>query len=194
MDATESKIDTYTIVMEATSKNGIPSLLLDASIATLEEMMNSILFSVTDFQVTLRNQKDGVDIFLCGKGNELTTRNQEIAKADQNAYHTESQQSILCSIANGSGYERFISGLVIQIALSWFSQKSKPDFIAIDEGFGCLDANNLGKIGVLFDYLRQQYQFLIIITHVDQIKDDVDNEIEILVNRGESQINYGFII
>mmetsp|Transcript_24122 Transcript_24122/g.38766 ORF Transcript_24122/g.38766 Transcript_24122/m.38766 type:complete len:163 (+) Transcript_24122:1966-2454(+) len=97
-----------------------------------------------------------------------------------------------CSIANGSGYERFIAGLVIQIALSWFSMRSKPDFVAIDEGFGCLDSENLSRVGVIFDYLRQQYRYLIIITHIDAIKDDIDIGIDIQIDKmsGDSFIKY----
>ncbi|GAB5372400.1 hypothetical protein AAMO2058_001662100 [Amorphochlora amoebiformis] len=167
----EKEKEKHPLLTEATSKTGVPSRLLERSIMALQEMANGILLSVADFQIAIENKKDGLEIFIRHDG-----RSGYVMPGED--METEGEGTF-CSVGNGSGYERFIVGLAIQIALSWHSQKSRPDFIAIDEGFGCLDSDNLARVGTIFDFLRQQYRLVLIITHIDKIKDDVDMTIEI---------------
>ena len=42
-----------------------------------------------------------------------------------------------------SGMEKFISSLAIRVALINVSNLPRPNFLAIDEGFGTLDSENL---------------------------------------------------
>ena len=78
-----------------------------------------------------------------------------------------------------SGMERFISSLAIRIALINVSALPRPNFIAIDEGWGSLDAEHISAVVNLFDYFRTKFDFSIIISHVDTMRDMVDNLIEV---------------
>ena len=49
----------------------------------------------------------------------------------------------------------------------------------IDEGFGKLDPQNLEAVSRMFDYLRTQFDHVIVISHSELMKDMVDNMIEI---------------
>jgi DNA repair exonuclease SbcCD ATPase subunit len=49
----------------------------------------------------------------------------------------------------------------------------------IDEGFGKLDVKNLESIQRMFDYLKTIFEHVIVISHVESMKDMVDNMIEI---------------
>ena len=69
------------------------------------------------------------------------------------------------------------------------SQISKPRFMIIDEGFGALDTNNLSEIGRIFNYLRSKYRFILLITHIDSIKDDLDMQLEIKKYGEYSRVN-----
>ena len=62
--------------------------------------------------------------------------------------------------------------------------------MAIDEGFGNLDADNLNSMYMLFDYLKTQFDFLLIITHIDKMRDVVDFLIEIKNDNGYSSVNF----
>jgi DNA repair exonuclease SbcCD ATPase subunit len=66
----------------------------------------------------------------------------------------------------------------------------RPSFLAIDEGLGNLDSNMLTSIGMLFEYLKTQFQFTLLISHIDQARDMVDNIVELAKINGYSKIQY----
>jgi len=90
-------------------------------------------------------------------------------------YLTRNRQS--CSILMASGFEKFMCSIAIRVAMMNVSLLPKPNFIAIDEGFGALDAENLGGINVLFNYLKGDFEIVLIISHIDLLKNDVENVI-----------------
>ena len=89
-----------------------------------------------------------------------------------------------------SGMERFISSLAIRVALINVSALPRPNFIAIDEGWGSLDSEHIAAVINLFEYFRNKFDFSIIISHVDSMRDMVDNLIEVNKLNGFSQISH----
>jgi len=87
-----------------------------------------------------------------------------------------------------SGMEKFIASLAIRIALINVSALPRPNFIAIDEGWGSLDAEHISAVVNLFEYFRTKFDFSIIISHVDSMRDMVDNLIEVNKINGYSKI------
>jgi DNA repair exonuclease SbcCD ATPase subunit len=62
--------------------------------------------------------------------------------------------------------------------------------LVVDEGFSALDASNLPALSTLFSVLKTQFDFLIIISHLDAIRDFVDSRMEITKENGFSKIVY----
>ena len=89
-----------------------------------------------------------------------------------------------------SGMEKFISSLAIRVALINISSLPRPTFLAIDEGFGNLDSNNINSIALLFDYLKTEFDFMLVISHIDVMRDMVDDLIEISRNGQLSKVIY----
>ena len=89
-----------------------------------------------------------------------------------------------------SGMEKFISSLAIRVALINISSLPRPTFLAIDEGFGNLDTNNINSIAMLFDYLKTEFDFILIISHIDIMRDMVDDLIEINRTGSVSNVIY----
>ena len=58
--------------------------------------------------------------------------------------------------------EKFIASLAIRVGLINVSNLPRPNFLAIDEGFGNLDSSNLNSIFRLFDYLKTEFDYIII--------------------------------
>ena len=87
-----------------------------------------------------------------------------------------------------SGMEKFISSLAIRVALINVSNLPRPNFLAIDEGFGNLDSDNLNSMFMLFDYLKTEFNFIMVISHLDALKDASDGLFEINVDKGFSKI------
>ena len=92
------------------------------------------------------------------------------------------------SLELSSGMEKFISSLAIRNALVQVSSLPRPNFIAIDEGLGVMDPTVLANFSLFLEYLKTQFDFVIIISHIDVVRDIVDSQIEIKKENGYSKI------
>jgi DNA repair exonuclease SbcCD ATPase subunit len=59
----------------------------------------------------------------------------------------------------------------------------------MDEGFGVLDSDKLHSIGLLFDYIRKNFDFALCVSHVKDLRDFVDVSLSIEKNSGYSRFN-----
>jgi exonuclease SbcC len=75
--------------------------------------------------------------------------------------------------------EKMISSIAIRVALTNISSLPKSSMLIIDEGFGTLDDNNLEACARLLTNLKSYFKNILVISHVDTIKDIVDNVIDI---------------
>lgn len=160
----EATYEAYKYYMEAVGRDGIPYDLMSKVIPNIEAEINNILSQIVDFTISL--EVDGKNIV--GKLNYDYDR--------------------VWPLENSSGMERFISSLAIRVALMNASNLPKPSFLIIDEGLGTLDAENMTSMHTLFGILKAQFDFLIVISHLDVVRDMVDNLIEIKREDGFSYI------
>ena len=162
----EQQYKGYEYYLEAVKRNGVPYQLITEALPKIEAEINNILTQVVDFVVTL--ETDGKNI------------NGYIVYDNDNYWPLELT----------SGMEKFISSLAIRASLINVTSLPRPNFLAIDEGFGVLDSDNLNSMYLLFDYLKSQFGFIMCISHIDAMRDIVDKLIEIKKVNGYSQINY----
>ena len=78
-----------------------------------------------------------------------------------------------------------MSSLAIRVALINISSLPKTDLLIIDEGFGALDEMNVESCNRLLKSLKRWFRNILVISHVDGVKDVVDNVIEI-TSRGKN--------
>ena len=156
----------YEYYLQAVNRDGVPYDLSTTAVPFIEQEINNILSQLVEFQLML--EMDGKNI---------------------NCYIVYDQDNFW-PIELTSGMEKFISSLAIRTALINVSSLPRPNFLAIDEGFGVLDADNLNSIFNLFDYLKTQFSFMLVISHIDSMRDVVDKLIEIVKTNGNSKIYY----
>ena len=82
-----------------------------------------------------------------------------------------------------SGAQKFIGSVAIRDSLRFVSSLTKPSLCIIDEGFGALDNDLTIAMQSVFYYLKGKYKNTWIITHKNEIKDFVDNIIQVTKNR-----------
>jgi DNA repair exonuclease SbcCD ATPase subunit/DNA repair exonuclease SbcCD nuclease subunit len=162
----ETEYKAYGYYLESVKRDGIPYELISKAVPKIESEINNVLNQIVDFNMVLNT--DGKNI------------NGYIIYDEDNYWPLELT----------SGMERFISSLAIRIALINVSALPRPNFIAIDEGWGSLDAEHISSVVNLFDYFRTKFDFSIIISHVDSMRDMVDNLIEVNKTNGFSKINH----
>lgn len=162
----ETKYEGYEYYLQCVKRDGIPYELISDILPKLEVEINNILQPLVDFQILLNT--DGKNI------------NSYIAYGDEEFWPLELT----------SGMEKFISSVAIRTALINVSNLPRPNFIAIDEGFGSLDSDNFNSLYLLFDYLKGEFDFLVTISHIDKTRDMVDQIIDITKLGGFSSIRY----
>jgi len=90
----------------------------------------------------------------------------------------------------GSGMEKMISSIAIRVALINVSTLPKTDMFIIDEGFGALDDTSIEACNRLLTSLKRYFRTIIVITHVDGVKDVADAILEITKNEKDSKVVY----
>ncbi len=161
----EEKNRLYTYYLDAIKRDGIPYELISKAMPVIENEINNILGQVVDFGIVM--DIDGKNI------------NAKIVYEDQE-----------WALEMCSGMEKFISGLAIRVALINICGLPRPNFLVIDEGFGTLDSNNLSSLFGMMQYLKTQFDFIWIISHLDAMRDIVDGLIEIKKVDGFSKIDF----
>jgi len=160
----QSKYDLYKMYSEAVHRDGVPHQLISDTIPQIQEEINTILQQLVDFMIVLHPDDKNINAYI--------------------AYDNDRYWPIELT----SGMEKFVASLAIRSSLINVSSLPRPNFIAIDEGFGALDSNNLGSIVSYFDHLKNQFKFIMIVSHIDSMRDAVDNIIEINKIDGRSKV------
>jgi len=153
----------YEYYLKSIDKDGISYQLMSKILPKIEDEINNILSNLVEFKIILNT--DGKNV---------------------NAYIVYNNQYWPLELS--SGMERFISAIAIRVGLINTSNLPKPTFFAIDEGLGVLDSTNLNQIYLLFNYIREVFQFTMIISHIDMVRDMVDNTLTIENKGGFSKL------
>ena len=90
----------------------------------------------------------------------------------------------------GSGAEKTIASMAIRLALLSVSNLPKADLFVLDEPGTALDEDNMeGFIRILTDMIKTQFKTVLLISHLDSLKDCVDMTIDIDKVDGLAHIN-----
>lgn len=151
----------YEYYCRAMSKDGIPYLILNDALPLIENEVNSILGQIVEFTIKL----------------EMTEKNNISAYI---VYDMEQSWAIEMT----SGMEKFILSMAFRVGLMNITTLPSTNFMLIDEGFGVLDSTKLNDVYLIFDYLKSKFDFILCVSHIDAMKDMVDNAITLeKVNR-----------
>lgn len=103
-----------------------------------------------------------------------------------------SDGNLYLNISECSGFERTAFNIGLRLALNSMNITNKNNFLIIDEHFSSADNNNINNVIYLFDTIKTQYEFCIIISHLNEIKNINENKIYIErdINTGNSKIFY----
>jgi DNA repair exonuclease SbcCD ATPase subunit len=162
----ERKKRGYELYLDAVKRDGISYELISKTIPSIESEVNNILSQIVEFGMQL--EMDGKHIY-----SKIT-------------YEDRHWPLEMCS-----GMERFISSIAMRVALINVSSLPRSNFLVIDEGWGSLDGDNISSVFNLFTYLKGQFEFIMVISHLDVMRDMVDEIIEIQKEGSYSKIKYG---
>tara|TARA_Y100000310_G_scaffold233177_1_gene236030 strand:+ start:15088 stop:18240 length:3153 start_codon:yes stop_codon:yes gene_type:complete len=157
----------YEIYTEIMSKNGIQQDIVRSKLSFINSEIDKLLRNIVKFKIELEEDEDhnNLNVFINYKdsgGRRL--------------------------IETASGMEKAITSLAIRVALTQISGLPKPDIFIIDESFGTYDEQNLEAVSKMLQLLKQYFVTILVVTHVDAIKDCVDYILTI--DRDQEKFSY----
>jgi len=155
----------YDYLLKATSWRGIPTYIMQKQLPIINSELTKILQDISGFTVELSITDRKTDIFI---------------------NYGDSRRPIECA----SGMEKMVSSMALRVALGNVSNLNKSDMFIIDEGFGSLDPQNLESTTTLLHRLKAYYRLIMVISHVDVVKDSVDNIVDITKKGKDSKVVY----
>jgi|MDTB01.2.fsa_nt_gb DNA repair exonuclease SbcCD ATPase subunit len=161
----KDEIVMYDMFMQAVSRKGIPLQIMMSQLPLINAEISKILQGVTGFTVELQADLDSnsMDVFI-NYGDSIRI------------------------IELASGMEKMMASLAIRVALINVSTLTKTNILIIDEGFGALDETNIEACTRLLKSLKKWFRNILVISHVDSIKDAVDNSLEIVKKEKDANV------
>jgi len=153
----------YDLFSASVSKKGIPTMLINSYLPMINKEIQKILNNVTNFNIVIEDENNSLNVYID---------------------YGDSKRIIECA----SGMEKMMASIAIRVSLINISALPKSDIFIIDEGFGSLDETNVEACSRLLSSLKKYFKTILIISHVDAIKDIVDKNIEVVVKEKDSYV------
>jgi len=160
----------YSELVLAFGKNGIQALIIEDAIPQLEADANELLAKLTDNRMTLRLElKEGRRV----RGTDALSEELDLSISDE--LGTRGYETF-------SGGETFRINFALRIALSrLLARRSGAPLriLFIDEGFGSQDATGQERLTEAIQSIQDDFEKIIVITHIDHVKEAFPVRIEV---------------
>jgi hypothetical protein len=154
----------YNCLKKACHINGIPSKIISLQLENIETMLNKIINGFIKKTIKISLDCNNIIVNILDYNNNII--------------------NIL------GGMEMFIINIGFKIALSALSLLPKNKLLIIDEGVSVLDKQHIEQFDNIILFLNQHYENIILISHIDSLKDFINEYIHITKQNNNSSINY----
>jgi exonuclease SbcC len=164
---------------KAFGKDGIPALLIEQSLPEIEEHANEVLDRLSSGMM------------------RLTFATQREYRDSKREDRKETLDILISSSAEERAYELFSGGeafrinFALRLALSRMLAHragARLSTLVIDEGFGSQDAEGRQRLIEAINYVRDEFSMIIVITHLEELKDAFSARIEVTKETNGSQV------
>jgi exonuclease SbcC len=165
LESLRTEFAAYELFMRCFHTNGISYNVIKNRLPVINEEIAKILTGIVDFEVFILNEDKKLDIFI--KHPKFEPRPLEM----------------------GSGAEKTIASMAIRLALLSVSSLPKPDIFILDEPGTALDEDNMEGFVRIIDMVKSYFKTVILISHLDTLKDAVDTQIVIDKKKGFAHVS-----
>lgn len=158
--STEHRI--HDIMTKVMSRDGIQLFLLSESLGKITNKVNSILEPFIQKTINMEMHGDKIEI---------------------NIHNTNGNK-----IQTISGMESLMLELTLKIIIGQISVMPKSSVLFIDESISVLDKHRLSSIDELFEFVKQYYSQVLLITHMKQVNNHINHTLDITKINGASLI------
>jgi DNA repair exonuclease SbcCD ATPase subunit len=146
-------------------KNGIPAIVLKTQLPAINAELAKLLGGLVDFNITFET---------------------EAGSNVMDIYIEDGHSRRILEL--GSGMEKMIASIAIRVALINLSSLPKSDILVIDEGFNALDEEHVGKCLELLQTLKGYFKSVLVISHMQRVKEAADTIVEVVSTGLDSRI------
>jgi len=155
----------YDLYLKCMHPNGISYEIIKKKLPEINSEITKILNNIVNFNVSLENDEDKLDIMI--KHPNFEARPLEM----------------------GSGAEKTLASTAIRLALISVTSLPVSDIFILDEPGTALDQENLDGFVRILELIKTYFKTVILISHLDYLKDCVDTQITIEKRDGYAYVN-----
>ena len=171
------QIQRLKLLEKACGRSGVQALLIEQALPEIEERANELLDRLTggEMRVSFETQR------------QLKSRDALAETLDIRIVDSAGERPY----DNYSGGEQFRVNFAIRLALSQLLAKragARLQTLVIDEGFGSQDPNGRQRLIEAINTIQGDFKRILVITHIDELRDAFPNRIEVRKTPLGSQI------
>ena len=144
--------------------NGISYDIIKRKLPVINEEISKILTNIVSFEAMFVNDGKKLDILIKHPGYDPRP------------------------IEMGSGAEKTIAAMAIRLALLNVTTMPKGDIFVLDEPGTALDEENMEGFVRMLEMIKSQFKTVLLISHLDALKDIVDKQIIIEKEDGFAKV------
>ena len=155
----------YDLFMRCMHPNGIAYDVIKKKIPVINQEIAKILANIVEFEIFFESSGNKLDIFI------------------KHARHEPRP------IEMSSGAEKTMAAMAIRLALLSVSSLPKADLFILDEPGTALDEENMEGFIRILELIKVYFKNVLLISHLDSLKDCVDMQIVIDKDKGFAKVN-----
>tara|TARA_R110000851_G_scaffold28969_2_gene80372 strand:+ start:110 stop:3217 length:3108 start_codon:yes stop_codon:yes gene_type:complete len=161
----QSEYASYDLFLRCMHPNGIAYDIIKQKLPVINEEVAKILSNVVDFEIFFETSGNKFDIFIKHPKHEARP------------------------IEMASGAEKSMAAMAIRLALLSVSSLPKGDAFVLDEPGTALDEENMAGFIRILELIKVYFKNVLLISHLDSLKDCVDKQIVIEKENGFAKVN-----
>jgi len=154
----------YDLFTKCMHSSGISYDIIKRKLPAINEEIAKVLTNIVDFEVFFENDGRRLNVYIKHPRHEPRP------------------------IELGSGAEKTIASMAIRLALLHVSSLPSPSVFILDEPGTALDAENLEGFVRILEMVKSYFKTVILISHLDSLKDCVDHVISIEKENGFAKV------
>ena len=155
----------YDLFMRCMHPNGIAYEVIKQKLPVINEEIQKCLSTIVDFEINFEEDGRNLDI---------------------NIKHPRFESR---PISMGSGAEKTIAAMAIRLALIEITNLPKSTLFIMDEPATALDQEHMEGFIRLLEMIKTKFKTILLISHLDVLKDCVDKTIDIQKHNGYAKVN-----
>jgi DNA repair exonuclease SbcCD ATPase subunit len=166
LESQKQSYETYDLFMRCMHPNGIAYDIIKKSLPAINTEISNVLSSVVDFSVFFETEDSRLDIYI---------------------QHPDKDPSPLDM---ASGAEKTLAAMAIRLAFISVSSLPRSQLFILDEPGTALDEERMEGFTRILDVIKSIFKTVILISHLDNLKDSADMVLPIAKKDGYASINY----